>query len=70
MNKNGNSIGNNIKRYRLEHEWTQEELAFRVGTSQPRVSDWEAGVKVPRLGSLMRIAHALDVRPSVLIDLE
>jgi transcriptional regulator with XRE-family HTH domain len=37
---------------------TQEQLAERIGTSQPTVARWEGGKQLPSLRSLIRIAEA------------
>lgn len=56
-----NAIGQNIKRMRIERGWTQEELAFRLGTSQPKISDLEAGQHNPRMDTLRRLAEVFSV---------
>lgn len=47
---------------------TQEELAERIGTHQPTVQRWEAGLRFPRGHFLQRLAEALGVRPADLIS--
>ena len=46
---------------------TQRELAERVGVSQPTVSDWVNGEKIPTGDNVPRLAAALGVRPSELL---
>ena len=43
MNEQQN-MGGIIRRLRMERDWTQEELAARLGVSGQAVSKWETGV--------------------------
>lgn len=47
---------------------TQRELARRAGVVSDTVSRLERGLTVPETSSLLRIAHALGVSPSTLLD--
>ncbi len=47
---------------RIERGITQEELARRVGTSQPNIARLESGRRPPSLALLQRVAEALDTR--------
>ena len=38
------NLGENIRRLRRLHDWTQDELADRLGTTSQSVSRWENGV--------------------------
>lgn len=49
-------------------EMTQSDLAKAVGVSQPAVSLWEKGQRVPEPDVLERLASALDVLPASLTD--
>jgi len=49
-------------KYRMDHGLTQQELADRVGTSYSQISRIESGRYKTSLDSLLRIAHALDLR--------
>ncbi len=49
-------------KYRMEHGLTQEELAARVGTSYSQISRIENGRQRTSLDTLLRIAHALDLK--------
>lgn len=46
---------------------TQGELAERCGTSIPAISNFEAGNNMPTLGTLLRLAEALECPPTELI---
>lgn len=57
------TIGENIRRLRIEAGLTQTELAERlnIGPSKSRISEWESGKYEPRLETLPCIADALGV---------
>jgi ribosome-binding protein aMBF1 (putative translation factor) len=42
--------------------WTQRELAERAGVPQPVIARLEAGDNDPKLSTLTKLAHALDLR--------
>lgn len=54
-------IGERIKYVRQCMGISQGELSRRLGISQAAVAQWEHGIRVPKLASLMRIATALEV---------
>ena len=39
---------------------SQDELAARIGCSQPAVSGWESGIRVPDVLYIVALAKALD----------
>jgi DNA-binding XRE family transcriptional regulator len=49
-------------KYRMEHGLTQQQLAERVGTSYSQISRIESGRHVVSIDTLLRIAHALDLK--------
>lgn len=56
------SIGENIRRARIEKGITQRELGERLGgISQQQIGQWENGNKNPKLETIHRIANALQV---------
>jgi len=57
-----------VRRVRHEYEWTQEDLADRSGLTTTYVGQVERGDKVPSLSVVLRLAHALNVLPSVLLE--
>lgn len=59
MNKN--QISENIKKYRLEKEWSQEELAEKVFSTKSTISKWESGDITPSVEILKIIAKSLGV---------
>lgn len=47
---------------------TQADVAERLGVGQPTYQRWETGKREPDLSQLVKLALALDVEPSALID--
>jgi len=60
------SIGAAIRNRRLELGLTRQGLAQVVGAPVRQLRDYEAGTARPSADMLVRIACALDVRPSAL----
>src|ERR1700739_2170410 len=53
-------IGNRIRQAREEQDWTQDQLADRVGVSRSAVAQWETGRAGQVTGNLSRIAGVLE----------
>ena len=51
----------NIKKYRLERGYSQEELSEIAGISRDYLSEIERTKKIPSLKRLLQIAEALEV---------
>ena len=63
------TIAENIKRARTDiAHMTQEEFGKIAGVSSMAVSQWENGRAVPRMGAVERIAQALSIPKSYIID--
>ena len=60
------SLSQNIKKYRLEKELTQEQLANLLGVSAQAVSKWETSETYPDGALLVPLAGALGVSLDVL----
>lgn len=60
-------IGDNIKKYRLRKELTQEDLAEALGISHSFISQIEIGKKAPSLRVLYMIADYLEISPALLL---
>lgn len=56
-----------IKKLREERGMQQKELALDLGVSQPTISDWEAGRKIPAGKRLEQIADYFNVSVDYLI---
>lgn len=66
----GETIGGRLRRIRKEHEYTQTELAGKIGITQTLVSDYETGRARPPAEMLIRFAKVLDVSADELLGLE
>ena len=46
-------IGNQIRKYRIQNEFSQEELAEKIYVSRQTISNWERGKNYPDIQSLL-----------------
>ena len=60
MNEKEN-MGGVIRRLRMERDWTQEELAARLGVSGQAVSKWETGQSLPDISQVPTLARTFGV---------
>lgn len=65
----GRLLGRRIRRIRQEKNLTLKEIEAKVRVSATHISEIERGKTSPTIGALERIATALDVPPSHLIDI-
>lgn len=63
-------INDNIKRYRKEKGYSQEEMAVKLHVVRQTVSKWENGRSVPDAEVLIRMAEILDVSVHDLLGIE
>jgi DNA-binding XRE family transcriptional regulator len=61
-------FGANVRQARLDHGWTQEDLAHETGLATVQVSRIERGVREIRLTTLIRLLDGLDVPADKLLD--
>jgi len=66
---NNLELGRRIKQLRLSQGFTLKDIEARVGVSATHVSEIERGKTSPTVGALGKIAEALQVNPSFLVDL-
>lgn len=59
-----------LRANRLRKGLSQAELASRVGIVQTAISQFETGVKSPRLDTLVKLASALEISTAMLIGEE
>lgn len=64
------NIGKKIRKIRLNLTLTQQQLAEQCGLTKSMISKVENGVVVPALATLTKIAQALGVKASQLIETE
>ena len=60
-------VGLNVRNFREQQGWSQEELAFECDLHRTYISGIERGVRNPTVMSLERIAQALDIEPFELL---
>jgi hypothetical protein len=61
------SVGSNIRKYRLMKKMRQEDLAEKAGLSTNYVGALERGEKVPSLETLIDILNALDISADMVL---
>ncbi len=59
--KTNKTVGKNIRAYRHQHGWSQEEVANKLGISIPAFSKIETGVTDINLSRLEQIANIYEV---------
>ncbi len=57
-----------IVKLRKTNSLTQQQFADKLGVSKQTVSNWENGVKFPRMKYLEKIAHTFNIATSYLIN--
>ena len=57
-----------LRALRRQRFLTQKELAEKVGVSYQTIQAWEAGKSQPRLRHIPKLADALGVAPTELMD--
>lgn len=68
MTENNTTLGDRIRSARLALNWSQTELARAVGCPDATISRWECDQNVPELDNLRRVAVALGVTLSSLLE--
>jgi transcriptional regulator with XRE-family HTH domain len=70
--KTNKTIGKNIRTFRHQHGWSQEDVANRLGISIPAFSKIETGVTDINLSRLEQIAniYEIDVVQILAMDVE
>ncbi|MGX1747162.1 MULTISPECIES: helix-turn-helix domain-containing protein [unclassified Brevundimonas] len=61
-------LGQAVRGLRVEAGLTQEELAFRSGMKRSYLSDLERGARNPTVRAQSRLAKALNVPPTRLLE--
>ena len=62
------NIGNILRDYRLENNYSQQQLADKLFVSRASVASWETGRRIPDIIILTRIARLLNLDMSVLTN--
>ncbi|WP_408069658.1 helix-turn-helix domain-containing protein [Butyrivibrio sp. JL13D10] len=61
-------LGKRIRRIRESQNMTQASLGSLVDLTGDRIQKYENGVRKPKIDMLKKIAYALDVEPTALLD--
>ncbi|MCX7995998.1 MAG: helix-turn-helix transcriptional regulator [candidate division WOR-3 bacterium] len=61
-------VGKKVKEIRKQKGFSQEELAFRSGLHRTYISDIERGNRNVSVKNIEKIARALGVKPSGLLE--
>lgn len=61
-------FGGNLSRLREQAGITQEEIAFRASLHRTEIGLLERGGRIPRIDTLAKLAGALEVSTSSLLD--
>lgn len=62
------SFGARVRSFRTERGWSQEDFAHLADLDRTYVSGVERGRRNPTLDVIVRLAAALDVAPSALLE--
>ena len=68
MNKN--MFSKNLKMYRIQEKYNQQQLSALVGVSQQCISEWENGKIEPTLSYLWKLADIFNLSIDELIGRE
>lgn len=63
-------LNENIKKYRKQKSWSQEDLATQLHVVRQTISKWEKGLSVPDAEQLIQMAALLDVSVGTLLDVQ
>jgi transcriptional regulator with XRE-family HTH domain len=61
-------FGENLARCRRRADMSQEELGVRASLHRTEISQLERGLRIARIDTLVKLAGALGVPPSALIE--
>lgn len=64
----GELFGERLRELRKKRSMTQVELAERSGVPQNHISTIERGAKLPTIGTLIRLAAALQCKVTALVS--
>ena len=61
-------LADTVLSQRMSRDWSQAELAERVGTKQANISRLENGLSNPSVKFLLKLATALDARLTIRLE--
>ncbi len=62
------TFGNKLRTYRKKQKITQQALATLIGVSHSSINRWERGTTTPPFAVVEKIAYALNIYPSHILD--
>ena len=65
-----NTIGESIKLNRIAQNYTQKQLAQKIGVTHAAISYWENGVNIPNVKDCWLLADALGITIDELVGRE
>lgn len=68
MGTSNDTISKQIKYFRNKFSLTQAQLADRLDVSKQTVSNWETGIKLPRMGAIQKMSDIFGVPKSTIIE--
>lgn len=60
-------LGDKIMNLRKKNNWSQEDLAEKLGISRQSVSKWESGTSIPDIDKIIKISAIFDVSTDYLL---
>jgi transcriptional regulator with XRE-family HTH domain len=66
MNDKRSELAKNMERFRENKKMSKADLARESGVSRPSISQYESGLRRPKMDAIRRIAAALRVSPAQL----
>ena len=63
-------IGDRIKELRKEKNFSQNQLARRIGVSQKAVDYWEVGTNEPKASYIVKLAELFEVSADFLLGID
>ena len=68
MNESAKKLGANMRRIRLGKDMTQGDICRKLGLDRAYISNLESGKKNPTLATIEKIANALGIKASDLLN--
>ncbi len=62
-------IADTIKELRESRNWTQSELARKLGVTRSGVNAWEQGISIPAINSVIQLSKLFSVPADYLLGL-
>lgn len=61
-------VARNVMRMRIQHGWTQQQLARSLGVTQPRIAQMESASANVQIDTLDRLAAVFGIEPARLLQ--